>query len=112
MDNSGDDFTKLTELLFKLLVSVSIWDTLDEDVGAFLIGLLSLVFALMRQDFDLLSIELDLTALLDSRLGNLLRLKLDVAKASALSIIKTLDLAGAHFAKFGEGLTKLGLGHL
>lgn len=99
-------------MLSELGVGVSVWDTLDKDVGASLISLLSLVFALMRQDLDLLSVELDLAALLDGRLGNLLRLKLDVAKASALSVVEALDLAGAHLAKLGEGLAKLGLGHL
>lgn len=63
----------------------------------------------MWQDLDLLTLELNLTTLLNGGIGGLWALKLNVAESSALTILEGLNLAGADFTKLGKGLAELSL---
>ena len=105
------NLTVLSEHLSQTVVVGALRQTLDEQVEEAAVRLRTLLLSLMIQNLDLLAVEFERAALLNSLVGVLLSLKLNVAEATGLAVGEEFKLAGTDRAKLSERVVELLLSH-
>ena len=87
------NLTKLGEHFSQTLVVGALRQTLDEQVEEAAVRLWALLLSLVIQNLNLLAVEFELAALLNSLVGVLLSLELNVAEATRLAVGEEFKLA-------------------